>query len=273
MIIDFLYQKNLGRLLMKLIMHTGMFRVGSWFLKTRMSRMLIGGYIARNQIDMIPFEGQHYDSFADFFARSKNTSLYVTTSGVLISPCDGLLSVFPITSEMNIPMKGSRYRLVDLIHHQSWVEYYRDGLCLVFRLQAKDYHRFCCFDDANLVESHYIPGELHSVQPIASETYPVYRLNRRWWSVLETVHFETVIQIEVGAMMVGGVTFAKDRGWFCRGEEMGNFELAGSTIILLLPPSVKKRLELLPSYMKAFGGAAETSVTLGEGIGALRNKV
>lgn len=258
---------------MKLIMHTGMFRVGSWFLKTRMSRMLIGGYIARNQIDMIPFEGQHYDSFADFFARSKNTSFYVTTSGVLISPCDGLLSVFPITSEMNIPMKGSRYHLVDLIHHQSWVEYYRDGLCLVFRLQAKDYHRFCCFDDANLVETHYIPGELHSVQPIASETYPVYRLNRRWWSVLETVHFETVIQIEVGAMMVGGVTFAKDRGWFCRGEEMGNFELAGSTIILLLPPSVKERLELLPSYMKAFGGAAETSVTLGEGIGALRNKV
>ena len=271
MSIDFLYQKTMGRFLMKLIMRTGMFRVGSWFLKTNISRMLIPGYIARHEMDMTPFAGQRYDSFAAFFARSKNTSHYVANPEVLVSPCDGLLTVFPISGEMIIPMKGSRYRLVDLIPHQELAEGYRDGLCLVFRLQADDYHHFCCFDDANLVETHYIPGELHSVQPIACEAVPVYRLNRRWWSILETVHFETVIQIEVGAMMVGGVTFAKERGWFCHGDEMGNFELAGSTVILLLSPSAKERLELFPPYMMTFGGVAETSVTLGEGIGVLRN--
>ncbi|AEV30638.1 phosphatidylserine decarboxylase [Sphaerochaeta pleomorpha str. Grapes] len=272
MSIDFLYQKTLGRFLMKLIMRTGMFRVGSRFLKTNMSRMLIPGYIARHKMDMTPFEGQRYDSFAAFFARSKDTPHYVATPEVLVSPCDGLLAVFPISDEMIIPMKGSRYRLDDLIPHQDWVECYRDGLCLVFRLQAKDYHHFCCFDDANLLETHYIPGELHSVQPIACEAVPVYRLNRRWWSILETVHFETVIQIEVGAMMVGGVAFAKEQGWVCRGDEMGNFELAGSTIILLLPPSIKERLELFPPSMKTFGGVAETIVSLGEGIGVLRNE-
>ncbi len=270
--IDFLYQKTLGRFLMKLIMRTGMFHVGSWFLKTTISRILIPGYIARHEIDMTPFGNQRYGSFADFFARSKDTSHYAATPEVLVSPCDGLLSVFPISDNMIIPMKGSRYRLTDLIPHQDWVECYRDGLCLVFRLQAQDYHHFCCFGDANLVGTHYIPGELHSVQPIACETVPVYRLNRRWWSILETEHFETVIQIEIGAMLVGGVTFTKERGWFSRGDEMGNFELAGSTVILLLPPSTKERLELFPPYMMTLGEVAETSVTLGKGIGILRNE-
>jgi phosphatidylserine decarboxylase len=270
--IDFLYQKTMGRFLMKLILRTGMLRVASWFLKTSMSCMLIPGYIARHKVDMKPFDGQRYDSFAAFFARSKNTSHYVVTPEVLVSPCDGLLTVFPISGEMIIPMKGSKYRLADLIPHQELAECYRDGLCLVFRLQAKDYHHFCCFDAAKLVETHHIPGELHSIQPIACEAVPVYRLNRRWWSILETVHFETVVQIEIGAMMVGGITFSKERGWFCRGEEMGNFELAGSTVILLLTSSVKERLELFPSSMMTFGGVAETSVTSGEGIGVLRNE-
>lgn len=254
-------------------MHTGMFRVGSWFLKTSMSRMLIRSFIVRHGVDMTPFEGQRYDSFAAFFARSKNISHNEENPKVFVSPCDGLLTVFPISGDLIIPMKGSRYRLVDLIPHKELAECYRDGLCLVFRLQAKDYHHFCCFNDAHLVETHHIPGELHSVQPIACETFPVFRLNRRWWSILETVYYETVIQIEVGAMMVGGVTFAKEQGWFHQGEEMGNFELAGSTVILLLTPTAKEHLELFSPYKMAFGGVAETSVTLGKGIGILKNEM
>ena len=249
-----------------------MFRLGARFLHTKMSRVMIRSYIRKNKIDMSPFAGCTYDSFADFFSRKKDISSFVISPETLISPCDGLLSVYPVTEKMSIPMKGSRYRLCDLVCDKKLAEAYKGGLCLVFRLRAKDYHHFCCFDDANLVVTRHIPGQLHSVQPIACEKVPVYRLNRRWWSLLDTLHFGKAVQIEIGARMVGGVSFAKARGWFDRGEEMGCFELAGSTIILLLDSSVRRRFVLKDSFRMAVKGREEAPVRMGEAIGVLKDE-
>ncbi len=167
-----------------------------------------------------------------------------------------------------IPMKGSVYTLEDLIPDGEIARRFRGGLCLVFRLQATDEHSFCCFDDATLAETRFLPGQLHSVQPIALRSIPVFRLNRRWYSVLETEHFGTAVQIEIGAMMVGGVSFAaKDR--FSRGEEFGCFELAGSTIVLLLDSSVRNSLCLKDEYLASQGGETEVPVSMGKAIGTL----
>ena len=140
---------------------------------------------------------------------------------------------------------------------------------MVFRLEATDYHRFCCFDDARIVETRFIPGQLHSVQPIACRKYPVYRLNRRWYSILDTAHFGTAAQIEVGAMFVGGVEFTKDNGSFLRGEDMGSFELAGSTLVLLLNASAWKQLTLFLPFLQSLLRREEVRVSMGEGIGIL----
>ena len=267
---DVFYRSAPGRALFQIIQKTGLMKLGAWYLNTPLSRWMIPGYIRHNGIDMTPYQGQNYPSFAAFFARRRPIEAVSQQRNTLISPCDGLLSVYPVTGDLSLPMKGSRYRLEDLIPDKQEAERFRDGLCLVFRLQARDYHHFCCFDDGELRFTRFIPGQLHSVQPIACETVPVYRLNRRWWSRLDTAHFGTAAQIAVGAMLVGGVSMEQEQGVLHRGQEMGHFTLAGSTILLLLTGEVRRRLSLDPSC-SALGGK-ETPVAMGEEIGVLRNE-
>ncbi len=232
---------------------------------------MIPGYVKKHGIDLEEYGNQKYRSFAEFFARKKKVNAALSEDPqVLISPCDGMFSVYPISEHLSLSMKESKYRIRDLVNDPAVAGKFAGGLCLVFRLRAHDYHHFCAFDDTDIKQIHYIPGQLHSVQPIACETVPVYRLNRRWWSLLETGHFGTAVQIEVGAMAVGGVRFQKKLGHLAKGTEMGNFELAGSTILLLLDASARKRLELYPAYQPAMNGETEVPAAIGEGIGVLK---
>lgn len=269
MSVESIYKNPFGRFAVGLLQKTGAFRFANRFLKSGISKRMIPGYIAKHQVDMQDFQGQDYGSFAEFFARKRYGSSFSSNPEVLISPCDGLLSIYPITEDLIIPMKGSHYRMVDLIPDEAVAEQLAGGICLVFRLQASDYHHFCAFDDAVVTKANFIPGKLHSVQPIACETLPVYRLNRRWWSQLYTAHFGNAVQIEVGAMLVGGVHFMKESGWFYRGDEMGNFELSGSTVLLMLSSEVREQLNMQPGFSDAFGGKTEIPVSMGEGIGVL----
>ena len=269
---DVFYSTAPGRFLFKVLRKAGVFVLVSRFLRTKASRHLIPGYIRKYGIDMKPFDGQNYTSFAEFFTRKRSDTHHVIDSDALISPCDGLLSIYGATEYLTIPMKGSTYTLTDLVPDREVAEIFQNGLCLVFRLEASDYHHFCCFDDGLLVETNHIPGQLHSVQPIAQYHVPVYRLNRRWWSVLETKHFGTAVQIEVGAMLVGGVSFSMESGWFNRGEELGCFELTGSTIVLLLRSDVRNRLVLNTSIIPAIDGKTEVRVQMGSAIGVLTDE-
>ena len=265
---DFFYRSVPGRSIMKVCQKSGAFRVAAWALRTPPSRRLIPRYIKRNGIDMSPYQGQRYRSYAEFFARSKAAAAFVSAPEELISPCDGLLSAYPVTHALDIPMKGSHYHLTDLLPSPELAENFCGGLCLVFRLEASDYHHFCCFDDACLLARGFIPGQLHSVQPIACDRVPVYRLNRRWWCLMETRNFGLAAQIEVGAMLVGGVRFTRPEGRMHRGDEMGYFELAGSTVLLLLGPEVRKRLKLFPPFTEALEGR-EVRTSMGEKLGRL----
>ncbi len=266
---DFLYTTAPGRLLFKCLQKAGIFRVTAWFLRTKASRHLIPSFIEKNGIDMKPFKGQTYDSFASFFARERSVCLSSYAPDTLISLCDSMLSVYPVTEDMAIPMKGSVYTLTDLIPDADTAALFRNGLCLVFRLRASDYHHFCCFDDGHILKTAYIPGQLHSVQPIALRHFPVFRLNRRWWSLLDTEHFGRAAQIEIGAMMVGGVSIAVGDAHFSRGDEMGHFELAGSTIVLLLDSSVRKKLVFEERIRPALNGETEVEVQIGSVIGSV----
>ena len=52
--------------------------------------------------------------------------------GIIISPCDGLLSIYGATEYLTIPMKGSTYTLTDLVPDREVAEIFQNGLCLVF---------------------------------------------------------------------------------------------------------------------------------------------
>lgn len=269
MSVDFLYDNRFGRAVLSAVMKTGGFRIGAWFLNSAPSTLMIPGFIRKNHIDMTDFGNRKFSSFADFFSRKKSVVIEQTDPDTLICPCDSSLSIYTITSETILAMKGSHYRISDLIPDIETAGLFHDGLCLVFRLKETDYHRFHAFDDMELVGTHFIEGTLHSVQPIACESYPVFRLNRRWWTLLKTEHFNTAAQIEIGAMMVGGVKFNKENGTLKRGEEMGYFTLAGSTIVVLLNSQIRKDLELLPDLMSMIDKTEEKDVRIGDPLGRL----
>lgn len=56
---------------------------------------------------------------------------------------------------------------------------------------------------------------------------------RRMWTILDTVNFGKVAQIEIGALLVGGIVNDHENVMMRKGAEMGHFELIGSTIVLL----------------------------------------
>lgn len=223
MTISLLYKSKYGRSLILFLRNTGLFFLINHFLKSKISKILILPYIAKNHINMQDYEGQKYNSFEEFFARRRKEKTYDHNPQGLMSPCDGLLSIYEITEDLNIPMKGSHYRLCDIVPDKEIADLLRNGICMVFRLQASDYHHFCAFDDITIQRTSFIPSELQSVQPIVCEKCPVYHLNRRWWSHLSSANFGDVVQIKIGAMLVSGVHFSMETKF--TNDNIGSMEI------------------------------------------------
>ncbi len=169
-----------------------------------------------------------------------------------------------IREDSSFSVKGKRYRLSDLLRDGALAEAFHGGDCLIIRLTPSDYHHYCYIDDGVQGENHFIEGELHSVQSAACERYPVYTLNRRCWTLLETERFGPVVQTEVGALVVGGIVNERENAPFRRGEEMGHFELAGSTVVLLFQ---KGRITLDEHIRRHLETGREFRVTQGMCIG------
>ena len=261
--VRFLYGTVPGRVLLSLTLRTRADRAAVRFLRSGLSRPVVGWYARRHRIPLTREEKAGYGSFRDFFARQRPTAVDRHPEH-LISPCDGWLSVHPIRPDSSFPIKGFTYRVRDLLEDEDLSRRYQGGTCLIFRLAASDYHHYCYIDDGIQGENHFIPGTLHSVQDAACTAFPVYTLNRRLWTLLSTEHFGPVVQTEVGALVVGGIIPAQTGGRVRRGDPMGRFELAGSTIVQLFE---KDRIRLLPQVLEPGISGQEVRVHLGMWIG------
>ncbi len=228
--VRFFYGTRMGRALLKGVMRTHADRIAVRYLCSGASRPVIRWYARRNGV--VLERGHRYGSFREFFVRTRQEAEMDIAPEALISPCDGWLSAYPIHEDSSFRIKGKRYRLGDLLRDEALAKTFHGGDCLVIRLTPSDYHHYCYIDNGVQGENHYIEGELHSVQSAACERYPVYTLNRRCWTLLETERFGPVVQTEVGALVVGGIVNERENAPFRKGEEMGHFELAGSTIVL-----------------------------------------
>lgn len=263
-VVRFLYGTSPGRCLLNFMLRTRTDQLVVRFLWSRASRPVVLWYAKRHGIQLPPEQMKQYKTFREFFIRQKDSIVVDRTPEHLISPCDGWLSIYPIQEDSSFLIKGKVYRLNDLLEDKELSIRYHGGVCLIFRLTPADYHHYIYFDDGYQGENHFIPGSLHSVQNIACSVYPVYTLNRRMWTLLATEHFGPVVQTEVGAFAVGGILPSRSRGRFCRGMEMGRFELAGSTIVLLFE---KDRIRLLPHLADALKELEEIRVEMGMWIG------
>ena len=258
--VNFLYKTTIGRMLLKFIMITRADKLLVWFLRSSLSRFYIPRYAKKHGIEVCQDDLALYRSYRDFFARNKVISTIDFSPGHLISPCDGWLSVYEINESSLFEIKGSMYSTADIVLDTDIANKYTGGICLVIRLCASDYHHYCYIDDCLQRENHYIPGELHSVQPAALEKHSVLAHNRRSWCVIDTDNFGSVMQAEIGAMVVGGIVNPNSNVRMQRGEEKGYFDLAGSTIVLMFETD---RIKLLPEFQ---AGTIEHEVRVRQGM-------
>ncbi len=264
--VRFLYGTVPGRCLLKTVQKLHLDRIAVWYLRSGLSKPYILRFAKKNRIPLSREALVKFPTYRDFFLRERTPVPVDRTPDHLISPSDGWLSAYRIREGSSFAVKGSRYRVKDLLEDGALAKRYEGGLCLIVRLCASDYHHYCYIDDGKQGPNHFIEGQLHSVQPIASEHYPIFTLNRRSWCLLDTEHFGPVVQTEIGALVVGGIVNAPE-GPMARGWEKGYFDLAGSTIVLLLEPG---RVRLRPELEKELDTETETRVIQGQWVATAR---
>lgn len=258
----FLYHTRLGRCLLWLLKRRWLSSFVGFILNRRISKIFIKSFVKKNNIDLSDFETD-YHSFNDFFTRKiKPGKRRVDMNAEsFISPCDAYLTVYPIKGGLVLPVKQSHYSIASLLKDEELAKKYENGLCLVFRLCVNHYHRYCYIDNGVKDKNIKIKGFLHTVRPVALESIPVFTENSREYTVMNTNNFGKVIQIEVGALLVGKIKNLQEEGEIKKGEEKGMFLFGGSTIILLIE---KDKITIDEKFKNAAG---EIEVKMGEKIG------
>lgn len=261
-----LYRTRSGRFVLRALVRPRVSRAAGRILSSRMSRRYIPRFAYKNRIDLSEAEKREYASFNDFFTRTlkEGARPIEMRPEALISPCDSLLSVFPIEDNSVFSIKDSYYTVSSLLQNEALQKKYRGGVCAIFRLTVSDYHRYCYIDAGTKDRNVFISGALHTVNPISTEICPVYKTNCREYTVLHTENFGNVVQMEVGALLVGRIVNYHQEHAFFRGEEKGRFEFGGSTIVLLF----EKGRVAFPDEIYQFSRKGyEKRVRMGEEIG------
>ena len=261
-----LYGTPVGRAILKILIRPGLSRAAGRYLDSPLSRWLIAPFIRRNRIDMAEYECAAYPSFNAFFTRQKREEYrrFDADPARLISPCDGFLSAYPVEEDGRYAVKGVEYSLEELLADAELAPRFRGGYCFIFRLTPQNYHRYCYVDDGMSGGRTAIPGVLHCVRPVACERYPVYAQNSREYELIATENFGEIVQMEVGALLVGRIRNHPAVGPVRRGEEKGCFEFGGSTIVLLFERGrVAPDLRIVENMRLN----RETPVRMGERIG------
>lgn len=111
-----------------------------------------------------------------------------------------------------------------------------------------------------------IEGVLHTVNPAANDFCPIYKENTRTYTLLQSANFGTLLQMEVGAMMVGKIVNenAGAARRVQRGEEKGYFAFGGSTVIVLTQKGSAVPEKRIWNYSRL---GIETRVRQGETVG------
>lgn len=267
--IRFLYKTAFGRTCLKALIQPRFSRCAACLLDSSVSKWIIPFYIRLHHISMGTYVSESYSSFNHFFTRKREDAFLNIDRNPLhfISPCDGYLSVFPIEKRSKFRVKYLDYSLESLLHDSLLAAEYIDGLCLIFRLEPHHYHRYCYPDSGQKIKHVSIPGRLHSVRPAALATCPVFLENSREYTLVVSENFGRLVQMEVGALMVGKIQNHKGHIRVERGMEKGYFAFGGSTIILLVKKGI---LNLSPSIAQAMLDGKETAVVYGEQIGNLK---
>lgn len=253
--------KQLFVLLQYLIPHHLLSRLVGALAECRwpwLKNLLIKLFISIYKVDMaeaVKSDVAAFSCFNDFFTRElkPNVRPICAATDTLVSPVDGAVSeVGRINSDKIIQAKGISYTLMNLLGGAEKLSgYFLDGSFITLYLSPKDYHRVHSPLGGKLIKSFYLPGSLFSVNETTVNSVPdLFSRNERLVMLFDTACGKMAM-IMVGAMIVAGIkTVWSDDAYrprasfsenlpnppsFETGDELGQFQL-GSTVILLFEP-------------------------------------
>ncbi len=265
-VLEILYGTVAGRFFLKPLTMPVVSKAAGAFLSTRLSCVLIEPFIKKNNIDMSRYEPVKYKSYNDFFTRKIKAKLRPVDANPahFISPCDSKLTVLPVTEDCRFTLKHTTYTVASLLKNEKLAKEYEGGYVMIFRLTVDDYHRYCYVADGVKEDNVFLPGVLHTVNPLANDYFPIYKENCREYSILHTKEFGDIVMMEVGALLVGKIVNHHKKYRVLRGQEKGYFEFGGSTVVLLVK---KDTVKLDADILENSAEGIETVVKYGERIG------
>ena len=266
-LLEGIYGHALTRMLLRPFLSPAVSDICGKFLSTRLSRRIIPSFVKKNHIDLGIYEKQEFDSYNAFFTRKIKAEQRPINEqkNILISPSDGKVTAYPITQKGRFWIKHTQYSAAQLLKDERLAERYMGGWIYVIRLTVDDYHRYCYVADGRKSRQRKIRGVLHTVNPVANDYYPIYKMNSREYCLLKTKELGTILLMEVGALMVGKINnHEEDSAQVKRGDEKGMFEFGGSTIVVMTEPGMAEPDKDIIHNTKA---QAETLVKMGEPIG------
>ena len=262
---SFLYDNIFGRVVLYFARKRFVSRIAGKYMDTKLSCKHIDSFIKNNNINMSDYPEVEYKSFNEFFSRkiipSKRNFSKKDTD--FVSPADSKLLVYKIDENRTFTIKGKTYTIEEILRDEKLAKEYKNGYFLVFRLSVDDYHRYSFIDDGEVLSTKKITGTFHTVGPIAFKKYKVYSENHREYQVLKTKNFKDIIQMEVGALMVGKIVNHNITN-FKRGDEKGYFLFGGSTIVIMVKENV---IEIDNDILENSNKNIETKIQLGEKVG------
>lgn len=264
-LLSFAYNTKAGKPVKRIITNPVVSLVAGKFMDTSLSKLCIKHFIRKNGIDRDDYLAEDYRCFNDYFTRRIRPELRPVdyAKNALISPCDGMLSAYRVSPGCEFSVKQIRYTAEELLRSETLAKRYEEGVCLVLRLGVNNYHRYCYIDNGAKTDNVHIRGRYNPVMPLVSRSHPVYRENSREYCVLHTENFGDVVQIEVGACLVGRIVNHDGPAQIRRGEEKGFFQYGGSTIVLFIE---KDRIKLPEEIFEKTAQDIETPILFGTKI-------
>lgn len=259
-----LYQTKWGNVLLSMVTSPLFSIVWTAIDHTRLSKNKIAPFVKEYDINLSDYESKNYQSFAKFFIRKlKAANIHVSPSNRVCAVAQAKLLTVPIHSDQTFTVKGQNYRLEDILQDRSSADYYEGGTLFIYRLVVDDYHRYLASETGSVIHRRKIHGKLHTVREIAQQHFQLFKENKREYCLLETKNLGMIMQMEVGALLVGKI-YNQPFDSYQRGKEKGWFSLGGSTILVAYPKGTVTVDQDIDYYSNL---NIETQVNIGEGIG------
>ena len=259
----FLYGSPVGRMILATVVARPYFsKLVGCYKKSRFSKREMLSFIEKYNIDTTEYPLKKMRSFNDFFIRKRKISCGNLKKGDLPAIADAKLLVYDVTDDLRLDVKQSSYTVAEILGDKKLAKKFRGGKCLIYRLTVDDYHRYHFLDDGVIKRNYKIKGKLHTVRPIAAK-YKVFSQNCREITVMKTDAFKDVVQVEVGATLVGCIKNHNKGRVFRRLQEKGHFEYGGSTILLFMKSNIVMDEDIIACSKKNI----EVKVRIGEKIG------